>query len=95
VINAKLELVKHIEGRKVKYVCILYRPDYNTERVIEGALVDVLPLLDFDYDEGFGGQEIFGFIWYADGTWSEREEYDGSEWWDHKVCPEIPEKKEN
>lgn len=30
-------------------------------------------------------------IWYDDGSWSERGEYDGSEWWERKTCPEIPE----
>jgi len=45
--------------------------------------------LDFEYDDGFGGQELFGFIWYTDGSWSERGEYDGSEWWEYKYSPEI------
>jgi len=47
--------------------------------------------IDYTYDSGYGGQEVFGTIWYKDGTWSERGEYDGSEWWEHKSCPEIPE----
>jgi hypothetical protein len=25
-----------------------------------------------------------------DGTWSERGEYDGSEWWNYQKCPDIP-----
>lgn len=40
--------------------------------------------LDFEYDSGYGGQELFGVIWYVDGTWSERGEYDGTEWWEHQ-----------
>lgn len=47
--------------------------------------------LDFTYDSGYGGQILFGTIWYADGTWSDRGEYDGSEWYQHHVCPPIPE----
>lgn len=47
-------------------------------------------LSDLYYDSGYGGQELFGCIWYEDGTWSERGEYDGSEWWEYKYRPEIP-----
>lgn len=43
------------------------------------------------YDSGYGCQEVFGTIWYTDGTWSSRGEYDGSEWWEHNKRPEIDE----
>jgi len=46
--------------------------------------------LDFMYDSGFGGQEIFGTIWFEDGTWCTRGKYDGSEWWEHHCLPDIP-----
>ena len=46
--------------------------------------------LDFEYDSGYGSQKLFGCIWYTDGTWSTRGEYDGSEWWEHHSCPPIP-----
>jgi len=42
------------------------------------------------YDSGYGGQELFGTIWMKNGDWLERGEYDGSEWWEYKTCPEIP-----
>ena len=48
-------------------------------------------LANFEYDNGFGGQELFGTIWYTDGTWADRGEYDGSEWWQNNVCPIVPE----
>ena len=51
---------------------------------------EFLSNIDFMYDSGYGGQEVFGTIWYTDGTWSERGEYDGSEWWNYQSCPEIP-----
>jgi len=44
-----------------------------------------------EYDDGYGSQELFGIIWYHDGTWSERHEYDGSEEWRYKCCPTVPE----
>lgn len=40
---------------------------------------EFLRKLNFEYNNGYGGQTLFGTIWYADGTWSERGEYDGSE----------------
>ena len=47
--------------------------------------------LDFVYDKGYGSQQLFGTVWFQDGTWATRGEYDGSEWWDHHTEPEIPE----
>lgn len=46
--------------------------------------------LDFEYDEEYGTQHLFGVVWLNDGTWLERAEYDGSEWWSHKELPQIP-----
>lgn len=46
--------------------------------------------IDFEYDSGYGAQELGGTVWFNDGTWLERGEYDGSEWWEHKKLPEIP-----
>ena len=41
---------------------------------------------DFDYDSGFGCQEIPSLIvYFKDNTYMFREEYDGSEWWEYKV----------
>ena len=85
--NAKTELLAHIKERKVKYV---YVRKIEDEEEIEGTLEEVLPLLDFDYEAGYGSQELDGTIWYTDGTWSEREEYDGLEWWHYKKCPPCP-----
>lgn len=47
-------------------------------------------LSKIEYDAGYGSQELSGTIWYTDGTWSERVEYDGSEWWAYRCRPEIP-----
>tara|TARA_R100000951_G_scaffold116144_1_gene126707 strand:- start:345 stop:638 length:294 start_codon:yes stop_codon:yes gene_type:complete len=50
-----------------------------------------LNLLDVKYDSGYGGQELYGIVWFEDGTWAQRGEYDGSEWWEHYEVPKIPE----
>lgn len=52
-------------------------------------LYSFLDKMNIEYDGGFGTQYLFGTIWYQDGTWSERGEYDGSEWWEFRRCPEI------
>lgn len=44
-------------------------------------------LAAIDYDNGYGGQELFGTIVFKDNTWLEREEYDGSEWWELRELP--------
>lgn len=46
--------------------------------------------LDFEYDNGYGGQVLHGTIWMDDETWIDRGEYDGSEWWQWNFLPDIP-----
>ena len=48
-------------------------------------------LLNIEYDNGYGGQEIDGTILFNDNTWLSRGEYDGSEWWQYNKCPTIEE----
>ena len=90
--TAKDELIEHIKDRKVLFISIQFGRTYcpDEQKVFSGELHEVLPMLDFSYDNGFGSQYLHGTIWYEDGTWSEREEYDGSEWWAHRQRPEIP-----
>jgi len=95
--NAKDELLRHIEGRDVKYI-LTWTEEYDDSDSWEPVLVkregplthDLLAELDFTYDSGYGAQHLFGYIWYEDGTWSERHEYDGAEGWEHKSCPPLP-----
>ena len=50
-----------------------------------------LSVLDVDYDNGFGGQEISEeLIVVGKYFWLERHEYDGSEWWEFKAMPIKP-----
>lgn len=94
--NAKQELLAHIEkierrkNNSVKFVSIVFEESWGNEILIKGTLEEVLPKLDFDYNNGYGSQELDGTIWFSDGTWSERYEYDGSEWWVYKLCPDLP-----
>jgi hypothetical protein len=52
---------------------------------------EFLEKLNFEYDNGYGGQILHGIVWLMeDNTWIERGEYDGSEWWVYRKCPQIP-----
>ena len=88
MINAKRELVEHIEDRKVEYVAITFDRKY----LAAGTLEEVLEKLDFAYENSHSTlQQLDGFIWYADGeTWSERAEYDGEEEWVYRTRPVLP-----
>lgn len=50
---------------------------------------DFLSSLNFNYDNGLGSQYLYGIVWFKDGTWLKREEYDGAEWWKHCKCPKM------
>ena len=43
-------------------------------------------VLDIDYDNGYGSQEIAAdlVVAFTDGGFLRREEYDGSEWWEYE-----------
>nr|DAD71123.1 MAG TPA: hypothetical protein [Podoviridae sp. ctiuS14] len=53
------------------------------------AFLDSLPERAVNYDSGYGSQEWFGWISFKDGTWIERIEYDGSEWWESREQPSL------
>ena len=102
--NAKEEFLVHIKDRIVKCAWITFGDNDWRDEEDQSSPIELkvnFTQLDFqhflnsinqEYHAGFGGQELFGTIWYTDGTWSERGEYDGSEWWEHHICPKIPER---
>lgn len=89
--NAKKEFIEHV-GKKDILCCTvrLIEPASLTTGWVESEYDEFLKAIDVTYDSGYGGQELYGMIWYKDGTWSSRGEYDGSEWWEHHTCPAIP-----
>ena len=46
--------------------------------------------LNFSYDDDYGRQNLYGIVWFKDGSWLERYEYDGKEWWVLKHIPTVP-----
>lgn len=98
--NAKEEFIQHTHIAQATVKCVTIEQTtihgYDTLRVINlpvnhspEDMDKFLDELNFDYDAGYGTQFLFGTIWYTDGTWSTRGEYDGQEWWLHHRCPEI------
>lgn len=100
--NAKLEFLEEIGDKTLKCAAISHGGGYSFSGVDKSKKINLrcgysfeefktfLKELNFNYDSGYGGQELYGTIWYIDGTWSSRGEYDGSEWWEYNSCPEIP-----
>ena len=80
---------KRGRNRYVKFSPFYLFPDHS-----EQELTDFLSSLDFEYDSGYGTQELFGTLWFDDGTWSDRFEYDGSERWEHHELPPVPDREE-
>jgi hypothetical protein len=96
--NAKEEFKRITNGLKVISATI-WKEEYDKETnfidLLEGyGLEDYnkfLDKLDFSYDNGYGRQNLFGFIGCDNGIWFDREEYDGSEWWARHEYPNIDE----
>ncbi len=87
-----IEWVKTIKFAKVKkdndwgeeYII---RAILRSDRTEEDELKFLRTLSEINYDDGYGGQELFGIIVFKDNTWLERDEYDGSEWWTRRKFP--------
>lgn len=61
----------------------------NKERVDVDEFLEIAK--DTEYDPGFGSQEIaFDLLIVGLDWWLERDEYDGSEWFEFKALPKIP-----
>ena len=97
--NAKEEFLEVIKGKsKIECASIQYKrshheSDQKTLKInyTEEDYQLFLKSLDFNYDAGYGIQELDGTIWLEDGTWFTRDEYDGSEWRLFHILPDIPE----
>jgi len=94
--NAKSELIQNLldTNTQIKCALIYYGKSQIVLKVghLDEEYESFMKSLDFTYDSGYGEQELYGTVWLQDGTWLERGEYDGSEWWEHKKLPPIPDK---
>lgn len=95
--NAKNELLKIVGNLKIICAEIIFNQNDDIREDIylplnytEDNYTQFLERINKEYDEGWGGQQLFGTIWLENGKWIERGEYDGSEWWELKEYPAIP-----
>ena len=104
--NAKEELLGKMQQLEewlggTKMICAhIYTDPYNFEEdsktynLKQGhthvELKEFLNSLDFEYNNGYGSQELYGTVWFTNGIWMDRHEYDGSEHWDIHKYPAIP-----
>ena len=90
--NAKEEFLDAVTGHDVVAAIVKYRDKtfLLRENHTNEQRNQFLENLDFVYDDGFGGQELFGTVWLENGKWLDRGEYDGSEWWELLQRPFIP-----
>lgn len=98
--NAKVEFIEHTKGlpkvicAELEDVCYLTGQKGKKRTLYEDYTEEdykkFLQSINFEYDDGYGTQELGGYIWYEDGTYSDRYEYDGSESWDYHKAPEKP-----
>ena len=95
IINAKQELLNIITSRnltilKIEITYTHINWDDNTTITKD---ITTLDDLNFDYDAGYGSQELFGVVYCKNSNnrpvWLTREEYDGSEWWNINTIPEF------
>lgn len=99
MVNAKNEFLSRIKLLSSIRCAEIYCEGYGNKKDVSVKLREnytpeefesFLNALDFEYDDGYGIQEVTGTVWMSDGTWYKREEYDGSEWWEYYSYPEIP-----
>jgi hypothetical protein len=95
--NAKEEFLRVTKDYKV--ICAKIRQGDNDDdkwtmlmpNYTQEQLDAFLKEIDFVYDSGYGGQELFGLILCEDDVWFDRGEYDGSEWWEKHSYPDMAE----
>lgn len=98
MINAKSELLEELDSKYIRWAEIHYRSKdgirkecYLKIEYTKDEYIEFLNVLDCEYDNGYGCQQLYGTVCFDDNTWLEREEYDGLEWWDLRAFPKIPE----
>ena len=86
--NAKAEFLEEISYKRGVVAAYLKSDNYDGTFCVllptnfsEEQYNKFLEDINVDYDSGYGSQELDGVIWYDDGSWSARAEYDDIEWW--------------
>ena len=94
-INAELEYIDKTMG-DIVYGYVFKEGSYNPEEekysktIVFDSRIN-MKFRSIEYDDGYGGQQLFGIIVFKDNSWLERDEYDGSENWYYKNTPQLDE----
>jgi hypothetical protein len=104
--NAKLELLDKLNemNKTIENVLAINIKFYIGYDIVDGKYVDfelikinvignknVINNLDVEYYAGFGSQQLRGVVLLDNNDWLERQQYDGSEWWEYRKCPTVEE----
>ena len=85
--HAKRELMRELRslGKTMADIAAI-KIIYKGRVMLEATEVNARKMarLNFEYNDNFGWQELYGIVLFKDGTWLERYEYDGAESWVHK-----------
>jgi len=72
----------------VDYGKVVYIEGIGNNKTVLDTNVGIPDLIEnFDYDDGYGSQKVFGLLVFKDGSWLDRDEYDGSEEWVLRFTP--------
>lgn len=91
------ELIKNLK-KEVKEYTIKYLGDTKYIQVYQGRKrIDwsSIPEDRLRYSPDYGNQVWDGWVSFTDGSWIERKERNGCEWWEYIECPSIKKELEN
>lgn len=67
--------------------------EFVTDGKVYCSMSEFMKCIDFKYNEGYGGHEIhLPLKVVGKDFWLERQEYDGSEWWEFQTRPIKPDR---
>jgi hypothetical protein len=91
MINLLEETIRDLKlnGKSPEDVCFVIFRGKSNEKIMS-KWDEFSSLSNFEYDDGYGWQEISSSInIVGDDWWMERGEYDGAEWWEFKSLPKA------
>lgn len=100
LLNETNEILKQYGYTLKDIVCIMQKKwivdkNYKYALINDSNRDELVDLLNVDYDNGYGLPEINpSLILCGKNFWLERNQYDGSEWWEFKTYPNIDDMKE-
>jgi hypothetical protein len=99
--TCKNEFECEVKGAEVECAYLYYRQYVESEKnykstyfilpknYTENQYADFLLNLDFWYDPQDMDNNIHGFIWFKDGSWSKRVLSNDCVWWDTQIRPDF------